>query len=247
VSIAPRNDAAFQSACQSATGADVITLDYTARPGGRGLPFALRSASVRAAAQRGVVWEVPYAPAVLHTASSSTGHRRAFVQTIRELLTAGLGQKIRLLLSSGPRHYAPAGKEGGDAGALALRMPVDVVNLLDTVLRMDRSASMAAVTTNAELALEAARRRRFGGLSTLVASVTTSTATPVASTRKRKERLGTNIGRHSLNSLEDTSRWQQEKKPRGESDKRSRGPAVDEALEPAKHEDQVCEDGFISL
>jgi RNase P/RNase MRP subunit p30 len=245
VSIAPRNDAVFQSACQTATGADVITLDYTARPGGRGLPFALRSSWVRTAAQRGVVWEVPYSPAVLHSASSSMGHRRAFVQTIRELLTAGLGQKIRLLLSSGPRHYSPAGNEGEDAGSMALRMPADIVNVLETVLHMDRPAALATMTTNVELALETARRRRFGGLSTVVASVTASTT--VGLQRKRKEYHDADAGHHRVNSLEATPRRKQKSKSQCKSDKESRGADTEEALERATHENEVCEDGFISL
>jgi len=72
VSIAPRNDAVFQSVCKTAHAADIIVLDYTVR----GLPFKIRPSDVRAALARHAVFEIPYAPAILNRTL-----RKGLVQT----------------------------------------------------------------------------------------------------------------------------------------------------------------------
>lgn len=76
VSLAPRNDATFQSACSSANASDIITLDYTSGRGGVQLPFRIRPADVKAVIARKAVFEIPYAPAILNR-----NQRKGLVQT----------------------------------------------------------------------------------------------------------------------------------------------------------------------
>lgn len=155
VSLAPRNDAVFQAACVSATAAEILTLDYFSSNSRVGrLPFKIRTKDVKVAIQRGVVFEIPYAPAILHTTN-----RKAFVHTFRELQTASLGFKPKILLSSGNRQF---GNEQEDVGALALRMPGDLINMLETVVHVDHAMAVACLTTSARFAVNAARTRRFG-------------------------------------------------------------------------------------
>lgn len=183
VSVAPRNDAVFQAACEISKDIalfDMITLEYFSGGTGGGigsramLPFKIKSGHVRSAAQNGIAMEVPYAPALLNH-HESPSYRRAFVQTLHELKSAALGHKPQIVLSSGPRRTLrpslSAGEAGGgakdgtldDAGPLALRMPGDLVNLLATVLRWKHADAVACVTTSPVYAAGAAsRQRRFG-------------------------------------------------------------------------------------
>jgi len=152
VSISPRNDTVFQAVCASGTGADIITLDYTAGRGRVQLPFKIRTVDVKAAVKRNAVFEIPYAPAVLNR-----NQRKALVQTCRELQMASLGLKPRIILSSGDR------SEGeNDASVMALRSPGDLVNLLSTVMRFDSRTASRALTMTPSFAMEQARKRRFG-------------------------------------------------------------------------------------
>jgi len=173
VSISPRTEAAFQAACVSATAAEIITLDYTTAGGGRSggtggsfLPFRMRANDIKAAVQRGAVFELPYAPALLYRKQ-----RKALIQTCRELQVAGPGLKVRVIFSSGDRRYqmdssesktAPSSSSYSDARPLALRMPGDLVNLMRSVLHFDNRTSTAALTLHAEYALDRGRQRRFG-------------------------------------------------------------------------------------
>jgi hypothetical protein len=76
ISLSPRNDAVFQSACASAAASDIITLDYTSGRGGVQLPFRIRPADVKAVIARNAVFEVPYAPAILNR-----NQRKGLIQT----------------------------------------------------------------------------------------------------------------------------------------------------------------------
>ena len=148
VSIAPRNDAVWRAVLESATAADLVTLDYyTTRSG---LPFRLRAASVRTAVERHVVWELPYAAAVLRLAT-----RKAWIQVAADVIQAsrGLNNFAVLCSSSGERKADHA----AEAGTLALRLPRDVQNLATTVLGLNNGT--AAVASRV---LERARQRRFG-------------------------------------------------------------------------------------
>jgi RNase P/RNase MRP subunit p30 len=152
ISIAPRNDAAFQACCVSATAAEIITLDYTSGRGGVQLPFRIRTTDVRAAVERKAVFEIPYAPGILNQ-----NQRKALVQTCRELQMASLGLKAKVILSSGDRIEGQT-----DLGAMALRTPGDLVNLMESVLRFDSGTSQDALTSAGAFVLEQGRKRRFG-------------------------------------------------------------------------------------
>ena len=156
VSLAPRNEATFQAAC-SASEADIITLDYTAGRGGVQLPFRIRPVDVRAVVQRGAAFELHYAPALLHI-----NRRKAMVQTARSLQMASIGvrPKPRLIFSSGDRNVTG----DVDMGAMALRSPGDLINLLQTVLGLDASVSHDALGASASSILERGRLRRLGQL-----------------------------------------------------------------------------------
>jgi RNase P/RNase MRP subunit p30 len=152
LSISPRNESVFQSACQSATLADIITLDYTSGRGGLKLPYKIRSSDVKAVMDRNAAFEIPFAPALLHDKQ-----RKALVQTCRELQMASLGLKPRILFSSGDRTF-----EEKDVGAMALRSPDDLINLMQTVLRFDAKLARDAMSTTGMAVLQRARQRKFG-------------------------------------------------------------------------------------
>ena len=149
VSVAPRNDDSFQEACRSATAAEIITLDYSSARGG--LPFRIRAADVQAATARGAIFEICYAPSILHK-----NLRKSIISCCRELQMAGLGTKFRLIMSSGDRVY-----EERDIGPIALRMPEDIVNIAKTVLQFDGKCSSAVCGEAGLAAIESGQRRRF--------------------------------------------------------------------------------------
>jgi ribonuclease P/MRP protein subunit RPP1 len=220
VSLAPRNDAVFQAACVSATAAEILTLDYFSSNSRLGrLPFKVRTKDVKAAIQRGVVFEIPYAPAILHPRN-----RKAFVQTFRELQTASLGLKPKILLSSGNRQF---GSEQEDVGALALRMPGDLINLLETVLHVDHAMTVACLTTSARFAVNAARTRRFGDC--IVASVEMNDANEDEKTQEDGKNKNLETAVVDIASAVSSSSKE----------------APDSRHKDAGNE--VCEDGFISF
>lgn len=150
VSICPTNDVTFQSACATATMADIITLDYSTR--GLRLPYRIRSTDVKAAIERGAAFEIPIAPALLHLKQ-----RKALVHACQELKNSSLGLKPRIIMSSGDRTL-----DGNDVGALALRMPGDISNLCKTVMHFDDSTAFNAVGVAALAALQRGKERRSG-------------------------------------------------------------------------------------
>lgn len=156
VSIAPRNEAVFRSAISSAAACDIITLDYTV--GRSGLPYRIRPADMKVVVERQIILEMPYAPAILQSHL-----RRSMISTAADLQQASRGRSPTLLLSSGERRGgAGEPQEQKDVGALALRMPADLQNLVDTVLRLDPKMADAVLTTAPQLAIARGRQRRFG-------------------------------------------------------------------------------------
>lgn len=151
ISVAPRNEATFQSACASATACDIITLDYS---GSRGLklPFRIRPADVQAIVDRNMAFEILFGPAIL-----TTKHRKALVQTCLELQMASLGKKPLVLFSSGDRTV-----EERDVGAMVLRLPGDLSNLMQVLLKFDPSISNRAVGPAALDVIAYAQERRWG-------------------------------------------------------------------------------------
>lgn len=150
VSICPTNDVTFQSACSSATMADIITLDYTTR--GLRLPYRIRSTNIKAAIERGATFEIPIAPALIHLKQ-----RKALVHACQELKNNSLGLKPRIIVSSGDRTL-----DGTDVGALALRMPGDISNLCKAIMHFDDSTASRAIGVAALETLHRGRERRFG-------------------------------------------------------------------------------------
>jgi RNase P subunit p30 len=151
ISLAPRNEATFQSACASATASDIITLDYS---GSRGLklPYRIRPADVQAVVDRQAAFEVHFSPALL-----TPKLRKALVQTCRELQTASLGKKPLVLFSSGDRTV-----EERDVGDMAFRLPGDLSNLMQVLLRFDPRTSDRAVGPAALEVIQRAEQRRWG-------------------------------------------------------------------------------------
>ncbi len=142
ISLCPRNDAAFQAICSTPTLAQIITLDYTAGRGGVQLPYKLRSPDVLAAIQGSMVWEIPYAPAIL-----DVDKRKALIKTCRDLQMAHLNvpkRNFRILFNSGDR--IQNNRLDNDVGAMALRTPDDLINVLQTVCRFDAKTSRGAMS-----------------------------------------------------------------------------------------------------
>lgn len=150
VSVSPRNDATFAQTCSSAKAVDIITLDYFSTRGG--LPFNIRPVDVQLATARGAVFEVPYAPAILHKA-----HRKAWIQACRALQVASLGIKVKVLVSSGSRLM-----DGRDVSAMALRSPEDLVNLAKTVMCFDGPVAAEVNKGTAYFAMNRIGNRSFG-------------------------------------------------------------------------------------
>jgi RNase P/RNase MRP subunit p30 len=157
VSLSPRNDAAFHAACSSAIYADIITLDSATS-------FKIRATDVKAAIANNIVFELPYAAAVLNRPS-----RKALVQTCREFQMASLGLKPHVIFSSGNRNLTE--DTSTDLGPMALRTAGDLANLLQAVLGFDSRTASKALSVNGQVALEHARQRRFGKRSIVVTGV----------------------------------------------------------------------------
>merc|ERR1712113_1312853 len=109
----PTNDGTFQSVCTSATLVDIVTLDYTVFSRGIGLGYKITSKEVKTATDRGMSFEIPIAPALLHLK-----RRKALIQACYELIGCNVGRSttIRVIGSSGNRYL-----DGKDVGSLALR------------------------------------------------------------------------------------------------------------------------------
>ena len=151
VSISPRSDATFSSACSTANRADIIMLDYTT---GR-LPFKLKSSAVKAASQLGIAFELCYSSAILEPSK-----RKALVRIAHDLRSACRGVRNpapRIILSSGSRVAS-----GNDFGALALRAPGDLVNVLKAFLSFDDKLAADAMGKAAEETITICRNRRLG-------------------------------------------------------------------------------------
>jgi RNase P/RNase MRP subunit p30 len=171
ISVAPRNEATFQSVCASATMVDIITLDYSSTRGLR-LPYKIKAADVQAVMDRGAAFEINFAPALLKSKL-----RKALVQTCRELQTASLGKKPLVLFSSGDRTY-----EDSDVGVMALRMPGDLSNLMQVLLQFDPTTANRAVGPTALDVLERAEERRWGKTDIVDVSIGSPKEAPAEST-----------------------------------------------------------------
>lgn len=150
ISVCPRNEGVFQSACATASIADIVTLDYSIR--GTRLPYKIRPADVKAVIERGMAMEIPLVPALLHTKQ-----RKALVQTSRELQRSSAGMKPTIIFGSGDRTF-----EESDVGTMGFRMPGDITNLLQTVLHFDPKTAKSATGAACEVVMRRAQDRRWG-------------------------------------------------------------------------------------
>lgn len=160
IAMTPQNDASFTSICTMSNlfYCDIITLDYSSGRGGVQLPFKLRTIDIKAATNRGLVFELPYGPAL-----TDPSKRKAFVQTARLFLNASVGvkdenrQSPKIIISSGERVF-----ENKDYGAMALRSPLDMMNFVNVVLGFDQKLASDAFSNNAFWAVQRGRNRRVG-------------------------------------------------------------------------------------
>ena len=131
VAISPQNDTVFAAACtspHSIYGRDIIlSLDYTCGRGGVQLPYKLKRSLIQSAVQNGIIFEFPYAPAIVDVSK-----RKALIQTIMTFHSTSIGLRPQLMLCSGSRHSSSSG--GRDASTMALRTPGDLINLLHNIL-----------------------------------------------------------------------------------------------------------------
>ena len=146
VSVSPRNDTVLQQLCTATRKntdsyylLDIITFDAFQHR----TAVSIRGADINAALSRGVALELPYASAVLNPQ-----HRRGWIQTAREMwqvtttASSSSGNAASsLLLSSGSRICSSE----DDVGALALRLPEDITNLAQTVLRWPKWSMSGSV------------------------------------------------------------------------------------------------------
>ncbi|XP_077594675.1 ribonuclease P protein subunit p30 [Stigmatopora nigra] len=128
----------FHAAC-TLLDVDVITLPFTER-----LPFFFKKAPVNAAAERGVVFEVTYAPAVWHATA-----RRSTVVNALNLAQACNGKNM--MVSSAA------------SKPLELRGPYDVINLCSLMGLSHDQARNALSRTCRSLLLHAETRKSAGG------------------------------------------------------------------------------------
>jgi hypothetical protein len=170
ISVAPRNEATFQSVCASATMVDIITLDYSSARGLK-LPYKIKSADVQAVIDRKAAFEINFAPALLKSKL-----RKALVQTCRELQTASLGKKPLVLFSSGDRTF-----EDSDVGVMALRMPGDLSNLMQVLLQFDPTTANRAIGPAALDVLTRAEERRWGNTDIVDVSIGSPKEAPAES------------------------------------------------------------------
>lgn len=97
-----------------------------------------------------------------HTVDSALIHlSKMHPFSSRLLQNASLGCKPKVIVSSG-RRTASVDGETVDMGAMALRNPADLRNVLEVIMKLDTRMSFEALHTAGMFALEQARLRRFG-------------------------------------------------------------------------------------
>ncbi|KAK4116789.1 PHP domain-like protein [Canariomyces notabilis] len=156
VALRPTSDKSFSWACLSTSEPPaLISLDLSSH-----LPFHIHHRTVMAAVQRGVRFEICYAQAFASSSSSSNSSEAArqranFIGNAQSLIRATKGRGI--VVSSEAR------------GALGLRGPADVVNLLAVWgLGPERGFAALGETARAVVVNEGIRRRGFRGVVDIV-------------------------------------------------------------------------------
>ncbi len=161
IAMSPQNETSFTSICTMSNlfYCDIITLDYTSGRGGIQLPYKIKTTDIKAAANRGLIFELPYGPAIIDPSK-----RKAFVQTARLFLNAIVGIKDdttrnppKIIISSGGRVF-----ENHDYGVMALRSPHDMINFANVVLGFQQKLSRDAFCNNALCAIQRGWNRSHG-------------------------------------------------------------------------------------
>ena len=146
VSMSPRNDVAFDTACISGLApGTILTLDYTAGRGGVQLPFRIKNSHVKEVVTRGLCFEIPYGPAILEPAK-----RKGLIQAARLLQANSVGRNVRLVVSAGSHNV------------MALRSPSDMMNVVQTVLQFDPTTASNCFSRNASYAIDSTKHEWFG-------------------------------------------------------------------------------------
>lgn len=144
VAVQPLQERAFAQACTS-LDVDIISLDLSKR-----LPYRFKPALLKAAVERGVVFEITFS-AILRDPSS----RKQLFANAQALCNETRGRGI--IISSAAK------------SAMELRGPQDVVNLA-IFLGLTQEQARRALTNNVAAALQHARTRKaFRGVLTLQA------------------------------------------------------------------------------
>ena len=141
--IRPTNEASLGQACQSLE-CDIVSLDLTQR-----FPFYFKHKPFGAALQRGVKFEICYAPGILN--SDGGASRRNLISNSTQLIRATRGRG--LVISSEARR------------ALMCRAPADVVNLaVMWGLGQDRAVEAVAREARSIVVQAEMKRRSFRGV-----------------------------------------------------------------------------------
>ena len=160
IAMTPQDDETFTSICTMTNlfYCDIITLDYTSGRGGIQLPFKLRASDIKSATNRGIVFELPYGPAL-----TDPSKRKAFVQTARLFLNAIVGvkddchQPPKIIISSGSRVF-----NNNDLGVMSIRSSSDMINFANVVLGFDHDVARDALSSNASWVVERGQNRSQG-------------------------------------------------------------------------------------
>jgi ribonuclease P/MRP protein subunit RPP1 len=163
LALRPTTEAAFQLCCHSLE-CDLISLDFSVR-----LPFILKFKTVASALQRGVRFEICYAPA-LHKPDS----RRNLIAGATSLIRATRGRGV--ILSSEA------------SSALGIRAPHDVVNLTQIWgLGQERGKEAVCEEAAKVLRLAALKRTSFRGVVDIIQGGGDNRKIPVSGTNTRKQ------------------------------------------------------------
>ncbi|CAG8815047.1 14264_t:CDS:2 [Cetraspora pellucida] len=134
LAIHPTNEKTFLNAC-STLEVDIISLEMGSR-----LSFYLKHSIVGLAIERGIFFEISYAPAIRDSTS-----RRHLISNAQNLVRVSRGKNI-IITSEAQR-------------AMELRGPYDIVNL-GTIMGMNQATAKECITTNCRAVVMHAATRR---------------------------------------------------------------------------------------
>ncbi|XP_052773174.1 ribonuclease P protein subunit p30-like [Mya arenaria] len=135
IAVKPTSDKTFHQACYK-LNVDLITIDVTEK-----LNYKIKRTTINAAAQRGIKFEIQYAPAIRDSTL-----RRYFIANAQQLVFLDKGKNV--LLTSGCER------------AMELRGPYDVANL-GILLNLNEAQAKDAITANCRALLAHCESRRL--------------------------------------------------------------------------------------